>query len=292
VSFQLDFGYGTTGTIINSANSGFTAAMPGTVGVNAAPFTGSFIVQQAYGTIALPGNLTLDFGKFVTTAGAEVIEANKNWLYSRSLLFFSIPLLHTGARANLKVSDQLTLQASLVNGWNNDPDNNAYKTIGVSAAFTASPMVSVIGTGYFGKEATQPVPGGATPGDWTILIDLVGAFTISDKLGLNVNFDYINAPIAAPSSSNHQLGVSGMARYVFNDHVNLAGRFEWLQSKADTAYGSVTLNQEELTVDLGLDVGKNFELRPEFRGDFSGDEIFPGMKKNQFTGTLAALTWF
>ena len=36
-----------------------------------------------------PIPLTLDFGKFYTTAGAEVIEANKNWLYSRSILFNS-----------------------------------------------------------------------------------------------------------------------------------------------------------------------------------------------------------
>jgi hypothetical protein len=50
---------------------------------------------------------------------------------------------------------------------------------------------------------------------------------------------------------------------------------------------------------LGIDVGKNFELRPEVRGDFSGDPVFgfdsatmATTKKNQFTGTLAALTWF
>ena len=88
----------------------------------------NFLIEQAFGEISLPGNLTVDFGKFVTTAGAEVIEANKNWLYSRSILFNVIPLVHTGVRAGLKVSDQLSLQASVVNGWNNDPDANAWKT--------------------------------------------------------------------------------------------------------------------------------------------------------------------
>jgi hypothetical protein len=287
VAFQLDFGYGTTGTIINAGNTGF--ALPaGVVGVTAAPFTGSFIIQQAYGTISLPGNLTLDFGKFVTTAGAEVIEANKNWLYSRSLLFNIIPFLHTGARANLKVNDQLTLQASLVNGWNNDPDNNAFKTIGVSASITVSPMVSIIATGYFGKEATQPAVG-STPGDWTILADLVAAFTINDKFGVNVNFDYINAPTLTSNSSDHQVGVAAMARYVISDHANVAARGEFLQNH----FAGINVNQEEFTLMLGLPVGKNFELRPEFRGDFSGDNIFAfGTKKNEFTGTLAALTYF
>ena len=117
VSFQLDFGYGTDANVINGSSPG-----PG------------FLLEQAFGTISLPGNLTLDFGKFTTTAGAEVIEANKNWLYSRSFLFGVIPFVHTGVRANLKVNDQLTLQASLVNNWGGgDPDNNAWKTIGLSA---------------------------------------------------------------------------------------------------------------------------------------------------------------
>ena len=56
-------------------------------------------------------------------------------------------------------------------------------------------------------------------------------------------------------------------------------------------------NQEEVTVMCGLDVGKNFELRPEFRADFSldpmGGYIFAdGTKKSELTATIAALTWF
>ena len=40
----------------------------------------------------------MDFGKFVTSAGAEVIEAKDNWNYSRSLLFVNaIPYLHRRA---------------------------------------------------------------------------------------------------------------------------------------------------------------------------------------------------
>ena len=92
VSFQFDIGYGGDGTIINAAAAPHRRSRQRDV-------SGSFIVEQAYGEIALPGNLTLDFGKFATTAGAEVIEANKNWLYSRSFLFNVIPLVHTGVRA-------------------------------------------------------------------------------------------------------------------------------------------------------------------------------------------------
>src|SRR5215510_8665014 len=48
VAFQLDMGYGTTGAIINSVNNQATAQ-------------GDFIVLQAYGTITVLPQLTLDF---------------------------------------------------------------------------------------------------------------------------------------------------------------------------------------------------------------------------------------
>jgi hypothetical protein len=289
VSFQLDMGYGSTGTIINAANTGYPAipvtAATAVVPTNAVP--GSFIVQQAFGTISLPGGLSLDFGKFVTTAGAEVIEANKNWLYSRSLLFNAIPLLHTGARANFKVSDKLTLQASVVNGWNNDPDNNSWKTIGVNASIVATPMVTIIPTVYFGKEGNQAAATtGGTTGDMRFLGDLVVALTVNEKVGLNLNFDYIGANDNV--SDDHQLGVAAMGRFVASDMLNVAARGEWFQTHVP---GS-SLNQYEVTAMAGIDVGKNFELRPELRLDLASQPLFNDGKKQEFTGTLAALTWF
>jgi putative OmpL-like beta-barrel porin-2 len=286
VSFQLDFGYGSTGTIVNAQNTGNAPFMPpaGTPTV-AAP--GSFFLQQAFGTIALPGNLTLDFGKFVTTAGAEVIEANRNWLYSRSLLFNIIPFVHTGVRANLKINDQLTLQASLVNGWNNDPDDNAWKTVGVSAAVSVNPMLTIIPTIYVGKEGAQAgALTGGTTGNVRFLGDLVVAVAVNDKLGLNVNFDYLKAPDNV--GANRLLGVAVMGRYVVNDHLNVAARGEFLQNH----FAGANENQEEFTVMAGLPVGKNFELRPEVRGDFAADPLFINGKKNEVTGEIGALTFF
>ena len=283
VSFQLDMGYGSTGTIINSTNNGDAMAPS-----FAPPIGGSFIIQQAYGTLNLPGNFSLDFGKFVTTAGAEVIEANKNWLYSRSFLFNIIPFVHTGARANLKVNDQLTLQASLVNGWNNDPDNNAWKTIGLSASITASPMVSIVATTYFGKEGTQGAAAD-TPNDLRFLADIVAAFTINDKFGLNLNIDYVKA--WDDVAGDYLVGGSLMGRYVISDHVNVAARGEFLRSHNDVA----SANQDimEGTLMVGFPMGSNFELRPELRYDHVGqDTMALNASNNQFTGTLAALTYF
>jgi hypothetical protein len=297
VSLQLDMGYGSVGTIINNASDANFGGLPP---VGPATGTGnSFLVEQAFGEITLPGNLTLDFGKFTTTAGAEVIEANKNWLYSRSLLFNAIPLLHTGVRGNLKINDMVTVQASVVNGWNNDPDFNAWKTIGLSATITASPAFSLIGTTYFGKEGQpQPAPAGPTPGDFRFLLDIVAAYTVNSNFGLNLNIDYIKA--FDDVSSDYQVGGSLMGRYVISDHLNFAARGEYLAShyaSAPVIATAETVSQGEVTVMLGIDVGKNFELRPEVRADFAGkvagaDIMEGGAKSDAITGTLAALTWF
>jgi putative OmpL-like beta-barrel porin-2 len=273
---RIDLGYGATGAIINSAGR-----------ITGEPVE-AFIIQQAYATIMPVANLTLDFGKFVTTAGAEVIEANKNWMYSRSLLFFNIPLLHTGVRATYKVSDALTLQASVVNGWNGtgiagDLDKN--KTFGVSINFTVPGVgTNIIATGYFGKG--EPDATGAPSPDTRVLADLVVAHTVG-ALGLNLNFDYVNDKAGGIDGF---YGVAPMVHYALNDHMAASARFEY----AHTAPGVHVI---EGTVNLGIGLGGHFEFRPEIRVDNSNVAQFDppgatGQDKTQVTGTAAFLAWF
>ena len=87
--------------------------------------------------------LQLDFGKFVTPMGAEVIETKDNWNYSRSLLFaLAIPYYHAGLRATYNFSDKFAASAYLVNGWNDVVDNNHGKTIGFQAVFGSNSLVT------------------------------------------------------------------------------------------------------------------------------------------------------
>ena len=45
----------------------------------------------------LTGKVQWDAGKFVTPIGAEVIESQDNWNYTRSILFgYAIPFYHLG----------------------------------------------------------------------------------------------------------------------------------------------------------------------------------------------------
>ena len=74
--------------------------------------------------------LQIDFGKFVTPLGFEVIKTKDDWNYSRSLLFsLAIPFYHMGVRATYNVNDKIALAGAVVNGWNNTVATIDKKTV-------------------------------------------------------------------------------------------------------------------------------------------------------------------
>jgi hypothetical protein len=91
-------------------------------------------VKQAFASFRPGGKgspLTLDFGKFDTIYGAEVAESQDNINYTRGVLYWlGQPAFHTGLRANLAITNNLSARALVVNGWNNTIDNNTGKTFG------------------------------------------------------------------------------------------------------------------------------------------------------------------
>lgn len=285
VGFRIDLGYGHTGSIINNGASLGSSGTGSTDPRSVALYVPAFIVQQAYATAKF-GILTLDAGKFVTSASDEVIETKSNWNYSRSLLFNGVPFVHTGLRLGLKVSDQVSLQGSVVNGWNNDPDNNGDKTFGLQVAFTPLSTTSLILTSYLGKE--NPVT------DKTqVLVDLVAAHALTDSIALSLNADYFTAGDNAAGSNVNWWGVGLKGRFILSDMFNLAGRFEYLKSK-NGGYSGVANDAYEFTVTGVIPVKKNYEIRAEVRGDLSGDKIFykgSTPKSNQFTGLIGFLAW-
>jgi hypothetical protein len=284
VAFRMDLGAGHTAAIINGSSATTSAAGNS---LSASQYGNDFLVQQAFATVKATKWLTVDAGRFVTTASAEVIESNKNWLYSRSMLFYGVPLLHTGLRVNATVNPSLKLQASLVNGWNNDPDNNIGKTFGANATFAPPDSgLNASLTTYIGKETTA-----GSGGNTRILIDGVVTKDIAQaSVGLNV--DYLK------DGTPYWIGAAAMGKYAFTDLFNAAARFELVSSKkggfTGTAYADDAVLYEG-TLMGGLTVAKHFETRLELRGDFANQYLFTKgdvARKNQFTGLVAFLAYF
>jgi hypothetical protein len=96
---------------------------------------GLSFVKQAFASWRPWNPIQLDFGKFDTIYGAEVAESQDNMNYTRGVVYwFTQPLFHTGLRVNAQLTDNLTLRALVVNGWNNTIDNNLGKDLGLQLA--------------------------------------------------------------------------------------------------------------------------------------------------------------
>jgi hypothetical protein len=253
LGYHVSAGYGYAGKLINGSDTAFTDGS-------------NFFLKEAYLSYLFPlgKGLTVTVGKFVTPMGAEVIESNANWNYSRGLLFnYAIPLFHFGASAKYAFNPKFAVTGYMVNGWNNTIINNSLGfetgafgtssnlTYGASLAYTPNMKWSVIenyfagpvndGVGFFGQNLNE----------WKQISDTVISYTPNAKWAFQLNGDYgfgpvvyeetdcddartHSGPIAEgfgfscdPSPVQKWGGVAGYAKYTFSPKTNFAVRYEW-----------------------------------------------------------------
>jgi hypothetical protein len=233
----------------------------------------SFDLRQAFLQYAT-GNLTVMAGKFVTLAGAEVINPTLNTNFSRSLLFFdSEPLTHTGVRAAYVLGD-FTLTGGVNNGWNTTSTSYGSKTGELSVAYApASKLFAVSANAYFGKaRAFDPVGDLLYEGEKT-LIDVVATYNVNSALTLILNFDWDqqqNVPDAGGFLHDASWNAAALyVNYAINDQFRVSLRGEYLDDQDGFVTGAhQTLKEGTLTI--GYSPVKSFELRAEVRYDKSG----------------------
>jgi hypothetical protein len=225
-------------------------------------------VQEGFVSYLAPvgKGLQFDFGKFVTNAGAEVMEAKDDWNYSRSLLFQNaVPIYHAGLRATYTVNDTVSVMTGVVNGWNNVNENNTGKTLMASITVKLTAPLSIAENYITGPEK----PG--TNEGWRHLSDTVISYTVNPKVSVLGNIDYGQEPF--DGTTNYWWGVAGYVKYQATPVVALVPRFEYF----DDPQGNQTLTAQKLksaTFTLELKPVANFVWRIEYRGDFSDQEVF------------------
>src|SRR4029077_8454515 len=124
MGYHVAAGYGNAAAVVNSSDVITDGSR--------------FYLKEAYGSYLAPvgKGLTVSVGKFVTPIGAEVIESNANWNYSRGLLFnYAIPFFHFGASGKYAFNSKWAATGYVVNGWNNTIINHD-SIIGASSGLT------------------------------------------------------------------------------------------------------------------------------------------------------------
>ena len=278
LGYNLTLGYGNAIHVVNSLEPG---------GENFAQN-----VEQAYVSFLAPigKGLQIDFGKFVTPAGAEVIESAPDWNYSRGVLFgYAIPFYHFGLRAAYTFNPKVTLTGYLVNGWNNIVAVNTGKTYGFSLALAPSSKVSIT-QNYLGGPQT---PG--TNAHWRNLSDTVVQLNVTKKLSLLENFDYGSGDMIPGVNSVDWKGIATYAKYAFNDQYSFGVRYEYYDDPNGFTTGTVQ-HINEYTITLQRTFAHDLVSRLEFRRDMSNVPFFPRgvaeFTKNQNTLELGLMYVF
>ncbi|MBI5186743.1 MAG: porin [Nitrospinae bacterium] len=257
VGFRVDLNYG--------------FSLPAVEHAAGAAQSDDFDLQQVYVSYNAPlGNgLKIDFGKFITHMGLEVIEGYDGWNYnySRSMLFgWAIPFTHTGLRASYEFNEVFSAMAMVVNGWDNVKDNNDAKTLCLHLGINPWEDVSLSLNYIGGPEQAN------NDQDWRHGVNAVLIIKPADRWELQFNGDYGIEEMASRNNVEWW-GLAGVVRYALTDFFALNLRGEYFD---DTDGARTGMGQKlwEITLTPEITVSERLILRPEYRHDDSNAKFF------------------
>lgn len=229
---------------------------------------GDFALTQAYLQYAT-GPLTVIGGRYVTLAGAEVIDDSQDANISRSLLFtLAEPLVHTGVRASYAITGTTTaylgVNNSAVSGDGLDGDKTKTAETGLAYASSDKKLGAAV-YDYYGVDHSVK----------TNFLDLDLSYQLTDKLQLVGNGDYYR--FVGDGSDGYAAGVAVYANYQFTDTWKGSLRGEYLSTKSvlTTPAADGKSHIEDITGTVGYSPVKSVTLLGEVRWDLSGDKVFP-----------------
>jgi hypothetical protein len=271
---------------------------------------------QAIGTYVLPGDrLKVDFGKFASPLGVEGNYTKDQINYSRSYFFNFLPFYHMGVRTTYKVSGKVSAMYSLVNGAQQAEEFNEFKSQLAEIVISPNANSSWTLNYYTGQEQRDLVPD-LNPGLPTIpsqpglsttpvsppvpngrfhAIDTYASVTI-EKVTLQGEADYAINRVNHNSPPQRVVGGAGYFKYQFTPKVYVAQRYVRFDDVAGL-FSGVSQNLNDLTSTVAFRTKDAFEVRLEYRRDFSNVPFFYGpvvgvVEKAQDTATIGLLWWF
>ena len=204
----------------------------------------SNIVNQLYVYYNVSDSFTLTLGNFNTFLGYEVISPVGNFNYSTSYMFSNGPFSHTGLKADIALSDDVSLMLGVLNST----DYTESQPVGDDYMFGAQ-------LGLYGQYINF-LSGGLSN---VSQIDFTGGVDISDSFFLGVN---------ATSYEDDGGEWSGVALYpqlTLSDSFALGLRYENFDIKETNTFSSFTIT--------GSFESGNLTIKPEIRIDSADEKV-------------------
>jgi len=246
--------------------------------------SGDLDVMQMYVSYLIPvgSGLRIDFGKFATFLGYELIE---NWEgyndnHTRSFSFgYSIPFTHTGIKAGYAFSNCASLSLFIVNGWDNAVDNNKSKSVGAQLALMPAERLNIYANFMTGPEQDN------NDSNYRSIFDFVSVYNVNDlTFGANVNFGSEEFTSAGNTTAKWS-SFAGYLKYRFSGLFSIALRGELFRDENGARTGTEQ-DLSEFTITPAFTLSDHIILRGDVRFDSSDKETFvknSGYSKNQST---------
>ena len=205
----------------------------------------SNIVNQLYVYYNVSDSFTLTLGNFNTFLGYEVISPAGNFNYSTSYMFSNGPFSHTGLKADIALSDDVSVMVGVFN--QTDYTN--------SQELADEDFMTGVQLGLYGQYINY-LAGGM---DNTTQIDFTGGFDISDSFYLGLN------ATSYDGDSGEWSGVALYPQVAVNDSFALGLRGESFNIEDGDEFTSLTIT--------GSYSSGNLTVKPEFRVDNSKNDM-------------------
>jgi hypothetical protein len=278
-------------------------------------------VFQAYGTYVVPlgSGLTVDFGKWASSLGIEGNYTQFQNNYSRSYWFDFLPFYHMGIRTQYNLNKKLALQYWVVNGTNQTEPTNGFKDELFGFVVTPNKNISWTMNYYLGQEHPDAVPVSTcgpvpvqpglcfqkispAPDGKLDIFDSYVSWQSTPKLQVQLEGDYVierlwaNTAPGESSAPSHASGGAAYTKYQLTPRTYIAGRTEYLSDRGGL-FSGVTEALKEVTATYDFTVANGFEMKYEYRRDWSNQPIFLTSAQNiystsQNTATVGVIWWF
>ncbi len=240
------------------------------------------VLKQAYVTWSPSSRLSIDAGQFDTIYGAEVADSWENANYTRGALYYLMqPFYHTGFRTNLSLSDSSSATLMVVNGTNNQVDNNQSPHIGAQYGFSPSDTFGVT-AGYYTGAGSSGFGGADATSDknWEHFFDRVANLKTGSVRWIG-NADYY---LSGDEGNPSYWGASLAAIAPIAGQWDLSGRMEYL-SDPDLFICGAYKDLVTATGTLGFHPSDQIVIRLDSRVERADAAVFA-------RGTDMSKTWF
>ncbi len=255
-------------------------------------------IQEARMGYHLSEKTWIDAGIFFAHVGAESWISRDNLTLTRSLVADFSPYYLSGVKLTHVVSDSLTLQLLVTNGWQNISENNADKNIGTGIEYSLENITLAYNT-LIGNEVSANLNGNPRNGELRHFHNFIVRNKNGNSIEWAAQFDVGFQKKDLSSDESHWLGTSLMSRIKISENQKIALRVEHFHDPDQIVL--VTGQIESLSAtggSIGFDqtLESNLLWRTELRYLKSENQVFPKnisdlSDKNMTATTSLALTF-